>query len=1332
MGRGSGATTVMRKKDVALEKGTTTARAFHRSPLPEKPLGNDDQSPLAAMNRTITMEKYKAAAHSKNWQLETSSAIFSFVVGCEGGALHLIEQSGSGLKLHQLDYRIEFVAHFHQKGLLIALASDMMLYHFNISPETTANEKLRVKLNGKAGSTVVVLREKLLLICHQERDLRVWDLESDENGTISLQSAKGFDGDDVILCMDYSKQKGMISAGTRKGKVANWKYRAGESTVENSWRLQNGNQVGEKITSIEWCSTHSALAVNAGNELTILQEGNNITCLRNKIAAIQSGPSSFTLINVFSSVSQELKLTFEVVGINVQEKQLVVWSLDTVATFDVQSSLATIQSSIFSCSAQDILIHQHTLYCIERDKINVRTLQGTVRQILSLPEMEGDPVQIHSNRDWLAVATAAGFIRIYSINSKEARQEYHSKYVVEALDEFHRFASVKVNISGNRIACTYYATPLKIGDRILVWDAAADLTAYFSLTLGMTDQQQYEAEAELASSDGRPVTAAARKIEREQSRFRLPYHEPGSIFWDETDDRFLVCQAQASPQYMIDDMILTMFVTSDHGIHLQDLARKSAASDVLIGVCVPHMYFTKKMDFEDEEVKGEKSIGRFLIARSLREFSGVENCADDATRRGMMDFCYYLSIGQMDDAFKAIRFIKSESVWEHMASMSVKTRRLDVAAVCLGNMKNVRGARALRKAQEAGEDELMQCAALAVELGMLEDAEAMYVSAGRYDMVNKIHQAQNSWNQAFDVASRHDRIHLRNTHYNYAKYLERAGALEPAIENFEKSETHHFEVPRMFADSPKILESYVRRKREPQLQAWWGRYLESIGELDGAAAFYTAAKDVLSLVRIKCAQNKLEEASNIALESNHRAACYHLARIFEAEGNFSKAADFYTKAHAYSSAIRIVKEHDMRDLLANLCLMAGGSEIVEAARYFEEIPGYTHQAVMLYHKAGMVGRALDLAFRAEQFSALDLVTKDLHSGCDPSVLKRAAEFFSINQNYEKAVELLCLAKDFQNAIELCRDRNVRLTDKVAELMTPTKETTPNETERKQLLESIAELGLHQGNYHFAAKKYTQAGDKLQAMRALIKSGDTQKITFFANTARNRNIYILAANYLQTTDWQGNAAVIRDIETFYSKAHSHLHLASFYKACAFMEVETFNDFSKAADALEHAQRTAERGLQEQQSHSEESTSTVNALKSLREEIVENLSQLAKFEKIKEAYAVDENDAVLQLQHLVENASEDSIIRPSHIYSLLIAHYAGKENYRSAYRCVTQLQKLQKNLDLSTIISPDLLNKICDELGVPRVISRESEEIDSDIEEVQGVEYSHAMKKRESLF
>lgn len=122
---------------------------------------------------------------------------------------------------------------------------------------------------------------------------------------------------------------------------------------------------------------------------------------------------------------------------------------------------------------------------------------------------------------------------------------------------------------------------------------------------------------------------------------------------------------------------------------------------------------------------------------------------------------------------------------------------------------------------------------------------------------------------------------------------------------------------------------------------------------------------------------------------------------------------------------------------------------------------------------------------------------------------------------------------------------------------------PNVQERKQVLETVAELCLQQGAYSAAAKKFTQAGDKLsvcwynlynaqfpfQAMRALLKSGDIQKIRFFANTARNKEIYILAANFLQTTDWQDNQQTMKDIETFYTKSQSFEHLGNFYKSVA---------------------------------------------------------------------------------------------------------------------------------------------------------------------------------------
>lgn len=50
--------------------------------------------------------------------------------------------------------------------------------------------------------------------------------------------------------------------------------------------------------------------------------------------------------------------------------------------------------------------------------------------------------------------------------------------------------------------------------------------------------------------------------------------------------------------------------------------------------------------------------------------------------------------------------------------MCVKTQRLDVAKVCLGNMGHARGARALREAEQEPELEA-RVAMLAIQLGML-------------------------------------------------------------------------------------------------------------------------------------------------------------------------------------------------------------------------------------------------------------------------------------------------------------------------------------------------------------------------------------------------------------------------------------------------------------------------------------------------------------------------------------------------------------------------------------------------------------------------------------
>lgn len=64
-------------------------------------------------------------------------------------------------------------------------------------------------------------------------------------------------------------------------------------------------------------------------------------------------------------------------------------------------------------------------------------------------------------------------------------------------------------------------------------------------------------------------------------------------------------------------------------------------------------------------------------------------------------------------------FHYSKTVWENMAKMCVISRRLDVAAVCLGNMGNARAAMALRKAREELPEIEAQLAVLAIQLDML-------------------------------------------------------------------------------------------------------------------------------------------------------------------------------------------------------------------------------------------------------------------------------------------------------------------------------------------------------------------------------------------------------------------------------------------------------------------------------------------------------------------------------------------------------------------------------------------------------------------------------------
>mgnify|MGYP001793821379 CR=1 FL=1 len=76
------------------------------------------------------------------------------------------------------------------------------------------------------------------------------------------------------------------------------------------------------------------------------------------------------------------------------------------------------------------------------------------------------------------------------------------------------------------------------------------------------------------------------------------------------------------------------------------------------------------------------------------------------------------------------------------------------------------------------------------------------------------------------------------------------------------------------------------------------------------------------------------------------------------------------------------------------------------------------------------------------------------------------------------------------------------------------------------------------------------------MKALLKSGDTEKIIFYAGVSRQKEIYVMAANYLQSLDWTKNPEIMKNIIGFYTKGRALDSLSSFYEACAQVHTCTY--------------------------------------------------------------------------------------------------------------------------------------------------------------------------------
>lgn len=1268
---------------------------------------------------------------------------FYYAVAADGGGAVLrADDRGGSARLIEADAEFTVVLHRDGAGELVTLGVDATLSIHRAgsrdgdAPWTTASST-KLPCDGPAAATWAAPGTLAVV---NERDpscaVRVFDLDSGENYTLLPPQASrtGVAADPSgrrLTCLSRDAAADVLACGQRDGRVTLFRRVALESAKrrktnrrdagdeaagsdfeesdadeddapppESRWRLLASVDAGAaRLESLAFGPRSRLIGALSADGARVCVRVRLQDKVREGISVAQASAETVVVESVDGSRPPRTFRAdrWQVTGADVSENHLLVWN-SRVAEVHQATPNGFARMSRFDAgrggSSGALAIWRDAVFRAGRCSVEVCDLAGEVRDTVPLDESHGHVCKMDANGEFLAVTTSGNYLRMWRLGGKSPKAHGPSagvRVAAPGVPDDAIIESVRVNRDGTRASVLFAAPGSSAAlPQIVVYDLDADAFRSFDFSPAGRSPENHAWDAEatslLAVQTSKAPDAPSPSIPRDASGAEGAEGAEGRSDGGDASrsgrmSRGLDPSRDADAPGIV---VYTLFAARDD-IVLQESHPIPAGFESLLGVAVPSLFVCRKSALEEG--------GGVCFSVTMRDFLGMER-ADTETRAALLDFNYNLAVGNSDAAFAAVKTIKNPDVWEDMAHMCIKNKRLDVAETCLGNMGHVRGARAVRDAAEEPELDA-RVAAVAVHLGLTDEAERLYRGCDRHDLLNRLYQASGRWKDAVALASKRDRIHLKTTHYNHAKHLESVGDLQGAIRAYERAGCASAEVPRLLHSRglTEELERYVASAADAKLTKWWARFCESVGDLERALDAYQAAGDHLSLVRVYCSRGAFDDAARLVEESGDPAAAFHLARTYEARDDVREAVTFFGLAGRYGHAARLARATGMDAELMHLALRSPPDAMAASARYFLD-RGEPEKAVILFHKAGDVRRAVDLCFDRRLFEPLSTIVDAIAAGedenADPELLARCASWFLENGRFDKATSLLVKGGRHDEALRLALEHDVTLTEEMAEAMTPPKgaEGITEET-RRDILLRVAKACKNQGSYHLACKKYTQAGDRVRAARALLKSGDTEKIIFFAGVSRSKEIYVMSANHLQTLDWHADPEIMKHIIAFYTKAKAHESLASFYDACAQMEIDEYRDYEKALGAMRESAKHLAK------SKTPESPARIDALRA-RTRLVERFVEVRKSLGADPVAARASARELLRDAHAARASDEGGNVRAGDVYAMLIEHTFGNEgNASGAFELLEEMRV--KGVAVGPYVEPEMVAAIRREVG-----------------------------------
>lgn len=990
------------------------------------------------------------------------------MIALDDSKLFLANETGDCNEIKVVDYNdpIKAIHCNVDRANFFLITGSMELIQINIIDGVMLpgrNVKLSVQLSFKRDT---LLSPHGHLICMTSKgNIQCFDLNDYENYELRLPTdpQKG----DVVnsdVPVSIATNNKFIAVYSSSKRCTFWGFDA----ESKDWAIVSSTSVDtmDNSTGTYLKFANNSLAIISQSNVSLVVEQYCLSANSDDLVALQTGLST---IAIFNEEDQEpfaiLDTGMIVKGITMDMKHICVWSANEIHMYRIDGCSQCELFSEIALKAQSVAIYENSLFIAKDSSLLVTDLCGVQRLTISLSAEEGKLIFLETSCDKLAMMTSLGTVKTMDISSKEPKLLTTRCIDLEQLGSHHnQVISVKCN-------------------------ADATIMSILSETSSSTRQMHI--------FDTKNVSIAAL-----ENIFGNDDLITGHC-WDPVFPRLFACESRSKMETK--SRILTLFVSENLSVNVHTDTNTIKKFLRLVSINVPSKLFVSKVNAESGSLISGK-----LLKTPLEGYGDVEATMSAESLSALVDFDYYLTTCDLDKAYFCILHLKNNVTWFRLAKVSIVQNRVDIAERCLVKLGNGLGVAAVRKA-----DKEVALAEAAIQLGMLDEAERLYKQWDRFDLLCDLYRRQDRWREAFSVANGCTIEQSLQIHHN--KKLEFSGQQDEFPSNNVASLASKKAKLKQLILSHKPVDSFLRQENDLKLFQWYAAYIENTGDLKKAKELYKLTSDNLSLVRIACLEGNLTDAFTLVRESKSCVAAYHLARHLEANGDIEGAISCFARSGKYNYAIRLSKAYGIEKEIMNFALQSEQSLRVECANYLKSI-GQIEKAAELFIKGGEKKKALELfvqiPFEESNRFQVDILSiiNGLEDEVPKDIIMKCATYLMRSGEHSNAFQLLHQkGHDLSAFLKLYLDNKIPLVESVIhEVVTHCTENLDNKH-----LNLIASICKSQGNYILACDNFTQGGDFSSAIKSLILTGDVKNIISYALSSDTKEVFIIAANYLQT-------------------------------------------------------------------------------------------------------------------------------------------------------------------------------------------------------------------------